>query len=205
MVLTRPGPETSLALTILGLWCLGAVVIGASGALAALRPPAPQVIIASLTAAALLLALRVSPLRTWAARLDPRWLVAVHLARFVGFYFLVLYDRGELPRGFGLYGGLGDIGVATLAVLLLLFVPPLGRAQDRLIYGLWNAVGLVDILAVIVAATRSFAADPGSMAALLRLPLSLLPTFIVPLVLTTHILLLLRLRRAGTARPWPVA
>lgn len=178
---------------ILGLWFVLAVAVGASGVMETLPPPVPQLIIAALTALALLLSLRVSPLRDWIAVVDARWLIAFHLTRFVGFYFLVLYDRGELPRGFAVYGGWGDIAVATLAVLVLLFVPPPSTARDRTIVGLWNVIGFLDILGVVITATLSFLAEPSSMAALLRLPLSLLPTFVVPLVLATHVLIAVRL------------
>lgn len=194
MALPRPSPDTSLALTILGVWLAGALAVGASGLLVSLEPPGPQLVIASLTAIALVLSLRVEPIRSWVRSLDPRWLIGFHVTRFVGLYFLVLYDRGELPRGFGLYGGLGDIAVATLAVLLLLFVPADLPAPHRHLVASWNALGFVDILAVVGAATQAFLREPTSMAPLLRLPLSLLPTFIVPLILTTHVLMFVRLR-----------
>lgn len=201
MATPRSTEARNFGLTILGIWFLAALAVGASDILPTLRRPAPPIIIASLTTFALVLALRVSPLREWVARLDPRWLVAVHLTRFVGFYFLVLYDRGALPRAFGLYGGWGDIAVATLAVLLLLLTGPVGNPPDRMAYALWNIFGLVDILFVVLAALRAFASDANSMAPLLRLPLSLLPTFAVPLIITTHVLLFLRLRPARPTQP----
>lgn len=204
MPLAKLSPDTSLGLTILGLWLLIALAVGASGVLAPLAPPVAVVIIIGLTALALVLALRVSPVREWVAALEPRWLVAFHLTRFVGFYFLVLYDRGELPRGFALYGGWGDIIVATFAALLLLFIPGLSTRRDRSLVGIWNTLGLIDILAVVTTAVRSGIADPASMAALLRLPLSLLPTFVVPIVIATHALLFLKLRPARTVR-WRAA
>jgi hypothetical protein len=200
MALAKLSPDTSLALTILGLWLLLALAVGASGVLAPLTPPVAPVIIISLTAFALVLALRISPVREWVATIDPRWLVAVHLTRFVGLYFLVLFDRGELPRGFALYGGWGDIVVATAAALLLLFVSGLSTTRNRRVVGVWNTLGLIDILAVVATAVRSGVHDPASMAALFRLPLSLLPTFVVPLVIATHTLLFLRLRPAQTVR-----
>jgi hypothetical protein len=44
-------------------------------------------------------------------------------------------------------------------------------------------------------AARLAAADPSSMRALLRLPLSLLPTFLVPLLMATHVWIFVRLAR----------
>jgi len=103
-----------------------------------------------------------------------------------------------LPYAFAVPGGLGDIAVAILPTLLLLWGPP-RDARRRAAYLAWNALGLVDILFVVVTAARLGLADPASMAALLRLPLSLLPTFLVPLIIASHVILGLRLWRRAAA------
>ena len=51
---------------------------------------------------------------------------------------------------------------------------------------------------MVATAGRLVTADPGQMAAFTRLPLSLLPTFLVPLIIATHLILYLRVRRALT-------
>jgi len=61
-------------------------------------------------------------------------------------------------------------------------------------------LGLADILFVVVTAARLGVADPESMAALLRLPLSLLPTFLVPLIIASHVVLGVRLARGSGVR-----
>jgi hypothetical protein len=167
------------------------------GGLAGLKPPAPQLVLLGLTVATLLAAVLVPALRAWALRADLRGLVALHLARFVGIYFLILYQRGELPYAFAVPGGWGDILVAGLALLLLLGGPPVTTGR-RWAYGAWIVAGLVDILVVVATAARLALADPGSMAALLRLPLSLLPTYLVPLIIASHILIAVRLARGHT-------
>jgi hypothetical protein len=103
-----------------------------------------------------------------------------HVVRFVGFYFLVLHARGELPRAFAVPGGWGDIATATLALMVstLSADTRLGKSA----YLAWNIFGLLDILFVVATATRLGLANPDSMRALTHLPLSLLPTFIVPLI-----------------------
>ena len=184
-----------LVLCLLGAWFLAALGVGGAGALVDLRPPWPQAILVSLTLATLLSLYRIGPIHSWAIHVDPRRLVAFHLTRFVGIYFLVLYSRGELPYEFAVIGGWGDIIVATAAILLML-TGPLTSGRRRL-YLIWNVVGLVDILFVVATATRLALADPASMAPLLRLPLSLLITFVVPVVIATHVWLFRRISDVG--------
>jgi hypothetical protein len=148
----------------------------------------------------LLFAIRLwSPLRQFADAVDVRILVLFHVTRFVGFYFLALHARGELPWEFAVPGGWGDNLVATGAVLLVLFVRP-GAPAGRRLYLAWNVLGLLDILAVVATAGRLALTEPGSMRALLQLPLSLLLTFVVPIIIVSHLVLLSRLRPAGPGR-----
>ncbi len=182
------------------LWLAAAVGLGASGRVAAVRPPVPQLIIVVLTAAVVVAAVAVPAVRAWVFSVDVRRLVALHLTRFVGIYFLVLHTRGELPGAFALPAGWGDIAVATLALVLLVIGPPATRAR-RTAYRVWNLLGLVDILFVVATATRLGLADPTSVRALLRLPLSLLPTFLVPLIIASHLLLAERLSARAAIAP----
>jgi hypothetical protein len=188
----------------LGVWLVVAVVLGASGRLQALQPPLPQLTLLVLTAGALWATARVPAVRAWVLSVDVCTLVAFHLTRFVGSYFLVLYGRGELPYAFAVPGGWGDILVAILALLLLLSGPP-ETARRLRAYVVWNVLGLLDILFVVATAARLAFSAPASMAALLRLPLSLLPTFLVPLIITSHVVLAIRLARARPARSAPGA
>lgn len=190
---------TGPTLVAAAAWLLAAGVVGSSGWFAALSPPAPQLVLAGLTIA-LLLAVRLwSPLRQFVATVDLRALVLFHVTRFVGFYFLVLHARGDLPWAFAVPGGWGDNAVAATALLLVLLARPDSHGGRRA-YLAWNVLGLLDILGVILIAARLAFADPGSMRALLRLPLSLLLTFVVPVIIVTHVLMLTRLARPAPAR-----
>ncbi len=48
---------------------------------------------------------------------------------------------------------------------------------------------------VVVTAARTGLGDPGSMAPLFSFPMSLVPTFIVPFVIASHLLVFWRLSR----------
>jgi len=188
------------ALAVLALWFVSALFFVGLGGLRAYPPPLPQALLVGLLLT-LLVSYRVRPgFRAWLHSLPPSYLVAVHLSRFVGVYFLVLYGRGELPYDFAVVGGWGDIFVASLAVLLLLAPSRVSGIASPWLQG-WNLLGLVDILFVVATATRLAASSPDSMAALTGIPLGLLPTFLVPVIIFTHVVLVLEgvnaWRRAG--------
>ena len=176
------------------VWLAAALLVGATGQVATLEPPWPQVVILTLTAATLLAGRLSPPVRKWARTVDVRVPVAFHLTRFVGLYFMYLARRGELPASFAIPAGLGDAAVATSAAVLLVTGSPETPSLRRA-YFVWNVCGLVDIGFVVASAARHGLVDPASMHALLVLPLVLLPTFIVPLVIATHVLVFVRLRR----------
>src|SRR2546422_7094918 len=116
---SHEGSRTTTVVLAVLAWLVAATALGATGVLRALRPPAPQVVLLGLTVLAVVLGLARPTLRTWLMTVDERLLVGVHLTRFVGVYFLVLYGRGELPFDFAVPGGWGDIAVATLALGLI--------------------------------------------------------------------------------------
>jgi len=175
------------------IWLVIAIALGASGATQRIKPPGPQLIIAGLVIALLAAYAIGARFREWLRELDIRALIALHLTRFVGFYFLYLYKKGQLPYAFAVPAGWGDITIATFAVVLLAGWPWLGRYRGALLF--WNVFGLLDILFVVADAARQGLIDPALMAVLLHLPLSLLATFLVPLIIASHLLIFARLRK----------
>src|SRR5882724_4827687 len=92
-------PRTSVrVITGLNIWFVLAVVLGASGILARVPVPGPQVVLIVLTGALLVMIKRTASLREWVMRVSPRVFVVVHLSRLVGIYFLVLGARGNCRR-----------------------------------------------------------------------------------------------------------
>ena len=190
---------TTPLLVRLGIWTwlIAAILVGNYRLLQRLPMPAVQGVLFGLTAILLLLYFRLGALRAWINGLDLRSLVLLHVTRFVGFYFLVLYRRGELPYDFAVPGGWGDNITAALA-LVVVFVP-MNDALRRRAITIWNVIGFIDIMMVVITAGRLGLAAPWRMMALTVLPLSLLPTFLVPLIIATHVIIYLRLRREVTA------
>src|SRR5262245_47642404 len=113
--MTYPAPRglrSAVVLAILAAWLAAATALGAPGVTDSFRPPVPQLILATLTVVLFLAGFVYAPFRLWALALDPRAVVALHLTRLVaGGAFLLYYSWGELPYGFAVPGGWGDIAV----------------------------------------------------------------------------------------------
>lgn len=173
---------------ILAAWFCLATAVGIAGWLESASAPVVAIIIWIVTGLSLLACWKVPTLKRWAMEADLRGLVLLHLTRFVGFYFFYRCSRGELPFEFAAPAGWGDIIVAALAILLL----ALSGARKWKMLIVWNTIGLTDILFVVMMALRLGLEDRLSMHALREFPLSLLPTFLVPLIIASHVLIFFR-------------
>jgi len=177
------------------IWFFAALFVGRFLLLQKFPPPAVQGVLLALTAALVLTYRHAAAFRTWVDALDLRAIVLFHVTRFVGFYFVFLYRRGELPYAFAVPGGIGDIIVAALALVVALF--SFGEATRLHAIYIWNVIGFIDILLVVFSAVRIALAGGGrELIALTQLPLSLLPTFLVPLIIASHLAIFARLARA---------
>ena len=182
-----------VTLVLLGWLCFA---VGLGGWFHDATAPAVAATVWTLTALVLLASWKVSPIRVWVLNIDFRWLVLFHVTRlFAGAYFLVLCQRGQLPCGFARPAGWGDIVVAVLALAVL---GAMRTEFAKTLLLIWNTIGLIDIIFVVFSALRFGLKDWQSMHALRELPLSLLPTFLVPLIIASHVLIFVRLARAGT-------
>lgn len=190
--MTAPTP----LLIRLGIWAwlIAALVVGHFQWLQRSMAPVVPVLTLTLASLVLLAYFRLPPVRAWFDGLDLRALVLLHVTRFVGLYVLVLYARGMLPYALAVPAGWGNTLAAALA-LVVCFTPlaPAGRLRA---ISIWNMIGFADILLVVLSGLRLGLADPGRMRALGTLPLSLLPTFLAPLMLAIHVIIFLRVRQA---------
>ena len=170
--------------TLLAWLCLAVTLAGPVREVSALALAATVWI---LTALALVACWKITAIKIWALHVDLRWLIMLHLTRFIaGAYFLVLCGRGELPCAFATRAGWGDIIVAVFALAVLV---AMRAAFAKALLLVWNAVGLLDIIFVVFSALQFGSREWHSMYALRELPLSLLPTFLVPLIIASHVLI----------------
>ncbi|HYP17120.1 MAG TPA: hypothetical protein VEQ65_07895 [Opitutus sp.] len=186
-------PPALLVRLVLWVWFIAAFFAGRSLLLQRLPAVATPLIALGLTGLLVLVYRLVAPVRAWANAIDVRALVLLHVTRLVGLYLLFLYREGELPSALAVPAGVGDTAVAVLA-LVVVFFPFAAATRTRALY-LWNVVGFVDLLLVLVTAARLGLGEPRAVLALTQLPLSLLPTLLVPLLLASHLLVFARLAR----------
>ena len=195
--MTIPQPEISprrhLILIGAAIWLAIALLVSAMGVPQRMVPPTPQLVVLVLTALLLIASWLYWPLRSWVLTADWRAIVEIHLVRVIaGAGFLIAGSKGRFPTQFATMAGWGDIIVGILALLIILLVAP-HRSFAPWVYGIWNALGFLDILHVIVDASRNAMANPYGMAELLKPPFVLLPLFVVPILIASHIWLFERI------------
>ena len=140
--------------------------------------------------------LRSKPFREFVLSLDPRSLSSIHAFRWAGFVFIVLYAYGILPWYFALPAGLGDMAIGLTALPI---AGPLAAQRRRAGFIRWNLFGLADLVnALSIAGVVGVLAPHGvSLEPMTVLPMSIIPTFGVPLFLILHIICVAQARR------WP--
>lgn len=185
---------------VLATWFLAALVAGLIGVLA--RAPLPPPAFAfGLTGVCLLCVLSWPAFRMRVLSIGLASLIGFHVIRFVaGLNFLWLAQRGELAPEFALPAGWGDMVIGLSAPILLYACLPARTPRRRAALLVWNLLGLLDISMVLGNGLRIFSESPAGFAPFTRLPLSMLPTFVVPLVLVTHLLIFVKLRRLARRR-----
>lgn len=183
---SRVGPWILLA------WAAVAVTTVGMGFLTRIPFPPPVFVAAGVVFSVAMIIL-VPGVAAWLRDLDLRVILSFHLVRFVGAFFLWLASQGRLPDSFARPAGIGDIITAVWAAGLLVT----GNAKPGKALLVWNLFGAVDILFVVFNAVRGIMTDPASFTEFYHLPLGLLPTFIVPVIIVSHGVVFLRLRRLG--------
>jgi hypothetical protein len=140
--------------------------------------------------------------REFVLSLNPSTLTMVQAWRIAGFVFLVLYAYRMLPGLFALPAGWGDVAIgATALVVAVKFASPAHRTS----FILWQLLGVADLVIALGTGAagrfirpQDFTGASGiTTSPMTVLPLSLIPTFGVPLFLILHIICIAQARR------WP--
>jgi hypothetical protein len=158
------------------------------------NPPLPILLAVMVPIAAFLIWIGISPeFRRFVFSLDPRTLTLLHAWRLGGFTFLTLYAYGILPGLFALPAGFGDMAIGATAPFIAL---RLASSKHRTTFLRWQTLGILDlVVAVSMGGLVSFLAPVGSASfPMAVLPLSLIPTFAVPLLLIFHIICIAQAR-----------
>jgi uncharacterized membrane protein YeaQ/YmgE (transglycosylase-associated protein family) len=132
--------------------------------------------------------------RQFALALSPRTLTLVQAWRIGGYVFLVLYTYGILPGMFALPAGWGDIAIGATAPFVAM---KLVNSDHRKGFILWQVLGILDLVMAVTLGTTARLISPQGIAtsAMTELPLSLIPTFAVPLLLILHLICIAQARR----------
>ena len=202
---TRDGWIAAVAGIVLTGWALVAAMLAKGGFF---QQPAsgsgvPPI---GITLAAVLFVLAgclvVSPsLRRLLTRQDH--LIRLNLWRLVGVIFLILMAKRQMPALWALPAGIGDIIVGTSAPWIANRV---GSAPGRRRAVIFNLFGMADLVVAVGLGVMTspgpaqvFHTSPTSELAT-HFPLALVPTFLVPLAFTLHVVSLSQLLGGTWAR-----
>jgi hypothetical protein len=132
--------------------------------------------------------------RQFTLSLNPRTLTFVQSWRIAGLAFLALYTVGLLPGIFALPAGWGDIAIgATAPWVATNFV----NFSHRRGFIFWQILGIFDLVSAVTVGTTARLISPhgAATAAMTVLPMSLIPTFAVPLFMMLHVISIAQARR----------
>ena len=207
LILGSPlGPPAATRLAVVaGAWFVAVVVLTALGLFTRVGPPAIVVAVLGPIAVGVGAALRGSAVRTLALGVPVALLVLVNAGRLLGAFFVALHADGRLPATFARTAGWGDIAVGLLALPVALIAWREAPGWRPLTLA-WNAFSLVDL---IVAVTLGFGSTPDSPlrfiyedtapGTLAMLPWALIPAFLVPIYMLTHLAVFSQLAARSSA------
>ncbi len=134
--------------------------------------------------------------RDFVLSLNPATLTQVQAWRIVGFTFVALSAYHILPAVFAMPAGWGDVFIGGTA---LLAAGRLARPEHRTAFIFWQFLGIADLVIALSTGAGAQFLDPNgiSTAPMTALPLSLIPTFGVPLLMILHFICIAQARR------WP--
>ena len=143
--------------------------------------------------------LRSAEFRQFVLAANLRVLTLAQTWRVGGVVFLILHHQGLLPGVFALPAGWGDLAIGATAPLVAWAI----SSQKRFPKGIfvsWNVLGMLDLVMAVTLGILASASPLGVLAGEITtqvmgtFPLSLIPTFFVPLLIMFHLIALGRVR-----------
>ncbi|WPU96169.1 hypothetical protein SNE25_11635 [Mucilaginibacter sabulilitoris] len=110
-------------------------------------------------------------------------LIAVHVFRILGVFFILLYCYHLLPTKFAFFAGLGDIITAILAIPVAKMVSK-GKSWSKPAVYAWNIFGIMDIIDLLVIAVTIGA--NGNLREVTVFPFVWFPAFAPATILFLH-------------------
>jgi hypothetical protein len=131
--------------------------------------------------------------REYIMSLSPVLLTAAQSWRLVGFTFVLLEARNSLPAIFALPAGYGDMFIGATATLVAW---KFAQTRRRAAFTAWQFLGIADLVTAVTLGVTAPLLQPHGIPVTLMtvLPLSLIPTFFVPLFLIFHIICIAQAR-----------
>jgi len=187
----------NLTLVVLGVWflfALGGSLLGVFDSQP--RPPLLLGLAAVVPVVAFAACYVTSArFREFIRSLDLRALALAQTVRVVGIVFVILYFLGALPGVFALPAGWGDFAIGVTAPVVAWRWK---RPFPRRTFVVWNVLGILDLATAVSLGVLASATPVGVLAGdvttrlMGQFPLSLIPTFFVPLLLILHLICLAR-------------
>ncbi len=200
----------NLPLSLLAIWFLTVLLAGYIGVFDAGSPysmsvPIPLGLGAVLPLIIFAIWFQVSKgFRDYVLSMNLVVLTAAQTWRVGGIVFLILYVQGILPRSFAFPAGFGDMAIGITAPLIAWAL-----ARKKISFGgfmLWQMAGITDLVVAVVTGVLSSPSRIGILThgATTRvmgvLPMSLIPTFAVPLLLILHLICIAQARQTRLER-----
>jgi len=189
--------------TVLVTWFFVAVTLAATGIVSpsGVGTPAVGLAVVIPIVAVAFLAARDGVIRDALYTIPVPIFIAVNIVRVFGIFFVIHYAGGRLPAPFAPSAGWGDVavGVFALPVALMAAHRTVGWKPVALF---WNVLAIADLVVAVALGVTSAADSPFRIFAegpdtrlMAELPMFLIPGFLVPLFVLTHLALFVRLAR----------
>jgi hypothetical protein len=125
-------------------------------------------------------------------------LVAVHIFRLIGVFFLLLAMHDALPKFFATVAGMGDIITAVTSIFVAKAIRQQKKSAKKLTF-LWNCFGFADILFTAVTAIllTKLSIDNGTMGVdtLAKFPFCFIPAFAPPVIIFLHVSIFKKIKK----------